>query len=100
MAGLVIGTALLFTLIGYVFRRASQNVSSYLAGVNGIIVAAIAVWAISSGLQAGGWLPTAATASAVGSAQAAASPSPQAAPKTASRRNRSPSTYRAGRPSS
>ncbi|MFD7627789.1 sulfite exporter TauE/SafE family protein [Streptomyces sp. NPDC059851] len=88
MAGFVIGTAPLFTLIGYVFRRASQNVSSYLAGVTGIIVAAIAVWTISSGLQAGGWLPTATTAttasaaSAVGSVPAAVLPSPQAAPKT------------------
>ncbi|MFD7256600.1 sulfite exporter TauE/SafE family protein [Streptomyces sp. NPDC059874] len=82
MAGFVIGTAPLFTLIGYVFRRAGQNVSSYLAGVAGIIVAAIAVWTISSGLQAGGWLPTARTASAVGSVPAAVPPSPQAAPKT------------------
>ncbi|QNE24101.1 sulfite exporter TauE/SafE family protein [Streptomyces sp. INR7] len=81
MAGFVIGTAPLFTLIGYAFRRASQNVSSYLAGVTGIIVAAIAVWTISSGLQAGGWLPTATTASAVGSAPAAAPPSLQAAPE-------------------
>ncbi|MGW6703844.1 urease accessory protein UreH domain-containing protein [Streptomyces sp. NPDC054956] len=77
MAGFVIGTAPLFTLIGYVFRRASRDISGYLAGVTGIVVAAIAVWTISSGLQAGGWLPT-----ATGSAPVAVPASPQAAPET------------------
>lgn len=80
MAGFVIGTAPLFTLIGYVLRRAGQNVSSYLAGVTGIIVEAIAVWTVSSGLQTGGWLATGAAASATGNAPAAAAP--QVAPET------------------
>lgn len=76
MAGFVIGTAPLFTLIGYVFRRASREISGYLAGV---VVAAIAVRTISSGLQAGGWLPAPTTAGATPAVVAA---SPRAAPET------------------
>ncbi len=55
MAGFVVGTAPLFTALGYVFRRTSRALSGRLAVVTGVVVLAVAVWTGASGLQAGGW---------------------------------------------
>ncbi|WP_137990797.1 sulfite exporter TauE/SafE family protein [Streptomyces vilmorinianum] len=56
MAGFVIGTAPLFAALGYLFRRASRAVSEQLAALTGVVVLAVAVWTVASGLQAGGWV--------------------------------------------
>lgn len=55
MAGFVIGTAPLFAVLGYLFRRTSQAWSGRLAAVTGVVVLATAAWTVVSGLQAGGW---------------------------------------------
>ncbi|MFE5480931.1 sulfite exporter TauE/SafE family protein [Streptomyces sp. NPDC056527] len=55
MAGFVLGTAPLFTILGYVFRRAGGSVSAHLRSLTGVVVLAVAVWTIASAVQAGGW---------------------------------------------
>lgn len=55
MAGFVVGTAPLFAVLGYLFRRTSRALSGRLAVVTGVVVLGIAVWTAASGLQAGGW---------------------------------------------
>lgn len=55
MAGFVLGTAPLFAVLGYVFRRSSRALSGRLGIVTGVVVLAVAMWTIASGLQAGGW---------------------------------------------
>ncbi|MCX5302720.1 sulfite exporter TauE/SafE family protein [Streptomyces sp. NBC_00160] len=55
MAGFVVGTAPLFTALGYLFRRTSRALSGRLAVVTGVVVLAVALWTAASGLQAGGW---------------------------------------------
>lgn len=56
MAGFVLGTAPLFAVLGYLFRRSSRALSGRLGIATGIVVLAVAVWTIGSGLQAGGWV--------------------------------------------
>ena len=56
MAGFVIGTAPLFAVLGYLFRRSTRALSGQLASLTGIVVLAVAVWTVASGLQAGGWV--------------------------------------------
>ncbi|MEV7611423.1 sulfite exporter TauE/SafE family protein [Streptomyces sp. NPDC089799] len=56
MAGFVVGTAPLFGLLGYLFRRGSQALSGQLAGLTGVVVLAVAAWTMASALQAGGWV--------------------------------------------
>ncbi|MFE2283027.1 sulfite exporter TauE/SafE family protein [Streptomyces sp. NPDC059443] len=56
MAGFVVGTAPLFALLGYLFRRSSQALSGKLAGLTGVVVLAVAAWTMMSALQAGGWV--------------------------------------------
>ncbi|MFK0045911.1 sulfite exporter TauE/SafE family protein [Streptomyces sp. NPDC090741] len=56
MAGFVVGTAPLFALLGYLFRRSSQALSGELAGLTGVVVLAVAAWTMLSALQAGGWV--------------------------------------------
>ncbi|MFI5979342.1 sulfite exporter TauE/SafE family protein [Streptomyces sp. NPDC051555] len=56
MAGFVIGTAPLFALLGYLFRRSAQALSGRLAVLTGVVVLAVAVWTMGSALQAGGWV--------------------------------------------
>ncbi|MCX4545976.1 sulfite exporter TauE/SafE family protein [Streptomyces sp. NBC_01565] len=56
MAGFVVGTAPLFALLGYLFRRSSQALSGKLAGLTGVVVLAVAAWTMLSALQAGGWV--------------------------------------------
>ncbi|MET9953652.1 sulfite exporter TauE/SafE family protein [Streptomyces sp. NPDC006339] len=56
MAGFVIGTAPLFAVLGYLFRRSSQAMSGRLAGLTAVVVLAVAVWTMGSALQAGGWV--------------------------------------------
>ncbi len=56
MAGFVMGTAPLFAVLGYVFRRSSQALSGRLAALTGVVVLAVAVWTMGSALQAGGWV--------------------------------------------
>ncbi|AVH60817.1 MULTISPECIES: sulfite exporter TauE/SafE family protein [Streptomyces] len=56
MAGFVIGTAPLFAVLGYLFRRSSQALSGRLAGLTGVVVLSVAAWTVGSALQAGGWV--------------------------------------------
>ncbi|MDT9691885.1 sulfite exporter TauE/SafE family protein [Streptomyces sp. P9(2023)] len=56
MAGFVLGTAPLFALLGYLFRRSTRALSGQLASLTGVVVLAVAVWTVASGLQAGGWV--------------------------------------------
>ncbi|MFP1626484.1 sulfite exporter TauE/SafE family protein [Streptomyces sp. 5K101] len=70
MAGFVIGTAPLFTALGYLFRRTSRALSGQLAALTGVVVLAIAVWTMASALQAGGWV----TFTAPGKSAAASEP--------------------------
>ncbi|WP_406513086.1 sulfite exporter TauE/SafE family protein [Streptomyces sp. NBC_00161] len=56
MAGFVVGTAPLFALLGYLFRRSSQALSGKPAGLTGVVVLAVAAWTMLSALQAGGWV--------------------------------------------
>ncbi|MEK2479149.1 sulfite exporter TauE/SafE family protein [Streptomyces noursei] len=56
MAGFVLGTAPLFAVIGYAFRRSSRALAGHLAGLTGVVVLSIAVWTMASALQAGGWV--------------------------------------------
>ncbi|MET9836085.1 sulfite exporter TauE/SafE family protein [Streptomyces sp. NPDC006385] len=55
MFGFVVGTAPLFAVLGYLFRRTSRALSGRLAIVTGVVVLGVAVWTAASGLQAGGW---------------------------------------------
>jgi sulfite exporter TauE/SafE len=55
MAGFVLGTAPLFAVLGYLFRRSSRALSGRLGIATGVVVLAVAAWTIGSGLQAGGW---------------------------------------------
>ncbi|MFD7446750.1 sulfite exporter TauE/SafE family protein [Streptomyces sp. NPDC059909] len=56
MAGFVIGTAPLFAVLGYLFRRSSQALSGRLAALTGVVVLSVAAWTMGSALQAGGWV--------------------------------------------
>ncbi|MFC9594957.1 sulfite exporter TauE/SafE family protein [Streptomyces sp. NPDC056944] len=56
MAGFVLGTAPLFTVLGYLFRRAGGSVSAHLRSLTGVVVLTVAVWTITSAMQAGGWV--------------------------------------------
>ncbi|MFB7943037.1 sulfite exporter TauE/SafE family protein [Streptomyces sp. NPDC056049] len=56
MAGFVLGTAPLFAVLGYLFRRSARALSGQLASLTGIVVLMVAVWTVASGLQAGGWV--------------------------------------------
>jgi sulfite exporter TauE/SafE len=58
MAGFVLGTAPLFAALGYVFRQAGRAFSGRLGMVTGLVVLAVALWTMVSGLQAGGWYST------------------------------------------
>ncbi|EGX61035.1 MULTISPECIES: sulfite exporter TauE/SafE family protein [Streptomyces] len=55
MAGFVIGTAPLFAVLGYLFRRTSRALSGRLAILTGVVVLGVAAWTVVSALQAGGW---------------------------------------------
>ncbi|MEC4018500.1 urease accessory protein UreH domain-containing protein [Streptomyces sp. H27-D2] len=56
MFGFVLGTAPLFAVLGYAFRRSSKALSGKLAALTGVVVLAVAAWTVMSGLQAGGWV--------------------------------------------
>ncbi|MFZ3495843.1 sulfite exporter TauE/SafE family protein [Streptomyces sp. 5.8] len=56
MAGFVVGTAPLFAVLGYVFRRSTQALSGRLAVLTGVVVLSVALWTMGSALQAGGWV--------------------------------------------
>lgn len=56
MAGFVVGTAPLFAVLGYLFRRSSQALSGKLAVLTGVVVLSVAAWTMGSALQAGGWV--------------------------------------------
>ncbi|MCP3760691.1 sulfite exporter TauE/SafE family protein [Streptomyces sp. TBY4] len=56
MAGFVLGTAPLFAVLGYLFRRSTQALSGKLAGLTGVVVLTVAAWTMVSALQAGGWV--------------------------------------------
>ncbi|MFF5757422.1 urease accessory protein UreH domain-containing protein [Streptomyces longwoodensis] len=74
MSGFVLGTAPLFAVLGYLFRRTSRALSGRLAVVTGVVVLAVAAWTVVSGVQAGGW----ATFDLSSSPAAAAGESPDA----------------------
>ncbi|MFD3928311.1 sulfite exporter TauE/SafE family protein [Streptomyces sp. NPDC058614] len=74
MAGFVIGTAPLFAVLGYLFRRSSQALSGRLAVVTGVVVLGVAAWTVASGLQAGGWATLDLTPGDTPAAAAAAAP--------------------------
>jgi sulfite exporter TauE/SafE len=76
MAGFVLGTAPLFAALGYVFRRTSQAFSGKLAIATGTVVLAVAVWTVTSGIQAGGWY----TFRLGGTSAQAAAPAPSTSP--------------------
>ncbi|WP_149830740.1 sulfite exporter TauE/SafE family protein [Streptomyces tailanensis] len=80
MAGFVLGTAPLFAVLGYLFRRSSRALSGRLGIATGIVVLAVAAWTIGSGLQAGGW----ASFSTGSTPAAAAAPAPSGGGKGAS----------------
>ncbi len=79
MAGFVLGTAPLFAVLGYLFRRSSRALSGRLGIATGIVVLAVAAWTIGSGLQAGGWI----SFSTGSSPAAAAAPAPSEGGKEA-----------------
>ncbi|MGW4233641.1 sulfite exporter TauE/SafE family protein [Streptomyces sp. NPDC004980] len=56
MADFVIGTAPPLATLGYPFRRTSRAPSGQPAALTGVVVLAVAVWTVASGLQAGGWV--------------------------------------------
>ncbi|MBX9395770.1 sulfite exporter TauE/SafE family protein [Streptomyces sp. TRM72054] len=75
MAGFVLGTAPLFAVLGYLFRRSSRALSGRLGIATGVVVLAVAAWTIGSGLQAGGWVSFKTSSTTV----AAAAPAPSEA---------------------
>lgn len=77
MAGFVLGTAPLFTLLGYLFRRSGHALSGQLRSLTGVVVLVVAVWTIASGVQAGGW----ASFGTSSKPAAAAAPQQSAGPK-------------------
>ncbi|MBC9723925.1 sulfite exporter TauE/SafE family protein [Streptomyces sp. TRM68367] len=79
MAGFVLGTAPLFAVLGYLFRRTSRALSGRLAVLTGVVVLAVAAWTVASGIQAGGW----ASFNLNGSPEAASAASPPASDETA-----------------
>lgn len=52
----MVGTAPLFAVLGYLFRRSSRALSGRLAVFTGVVVLGVAVWTAAPGLQAGGWI--------------------------------------------
>ncbi|MET8326200.1 sulfite exporter TauE/SafE family protein [Streptomyces sp. NPDC005181] len=58
LAGFVLGTAPLFAVLGYLFRRSSRAFSGRLGIVTGVVVLGVAAWTVVSGIQAGGWYST------------------------------------------
>ncbi|MGK9464937.1 urease accessory protein UreH domain-containing protein (plasmid) [Streptomyces sp. G6] len=76
MLGFVVGTAPLFAVLGYLFRRTSRALSGRLAVATGVVVLGVAVWTAASGLQAGGW----ATFNFNDQHAAAAAPAPSQSP--------------------
>src|SRR5258708_33678785 len=56
MAGFVIGTAPLFTLLGVALRQSTAILRGRMRIATGVLVAAVGVWTVVSGLRAGGWI--------------------------------------------
>ncbi|MFC9689091.1 sulfite exporter TauE/SafE family protein [Kribbella sp. NPDC056951] len=57
MAGFVIGTGPLFAVIGVVLRSAARLWQGRLSVATGVVVLAVAVWTLTSGVRLGGWWP-------------------------------------------
>jgi sulfite exporter TauE/SafE len=67
MAGFVIGTGPLFAVIGVVLRSAARLWQGRLSIATAVVILAVAIWTLTSGIRLGGWWPD-------GSAPAAAVP--------------------------
>jgi sulfite exporter TauE/SafE len=61
MAGFVIGTGPLFAVIGVVLRSAARLWQGRLSIATGVVILAVAVWTLTSGIRLGGWWPEGAT---------------------------------------
>ncbi|WP_405827962.1 sulfite exporter TauE/SafE family protein [Streptomyces sp. NBC_00105] len=72
MAGFVLGTGPLFAVLGFFLRSAARIWQGRLTAVTSVIVLAVAVWTLTSGLRLGGWWPTPAPAAAAAIAPAPA----------------------------
>ncbi|MFD7260432.1 sulfite exporter TauE/SafE family protein [Streptomyces sp. NPDC059874] len=57
MAGFVLGTGPLFAVLGFFLRSAARIWAGRLTVVTAVIVLAVAVWTLASGLRLGGWWP-------------------------------------------
>lgn len=57
MAGFVLGTGPLFAIIGVVLRSAARLWQGRLSIATGVIILAVALWTLTSGLRLGGWWP-------------------------------------------
>ncbi|GAA0401784.1 hypothetical protein GCM10009530_62070 [Microbispora corallina] len=87
MAGFVLGTVPLFTLLGYLFRKSTQILQGRLRTATGAVLLAVAAFTTVSGLTLAGWSPA-----ATSQADAAA---PPAVPLSAARDDR-PQTIEIG----
>ncbi|MCY0952123.1 sulfite exporter TauE/SafE family protein [Streptomyces sp. H27-S2] len=68
MAGFVLGTGPLFAILGFFLRSAAKLWQGRLTAVTAVIVLAVAVWTLTSGLRLGGWWPAPAPAPAAAAA--------------------------------
>ncbi|MFE4632573.1 sulfite exporter TauE/SafE family protein [Streptomyces sp. NPDC056773] len=58
MAGFVLGTGPLFTVLGFFLRSAARLWQGRLTLATAAVVLLVAVWTLGSGLRLGGWWPT------------------------------------------
>jgi sulfite exporter TauE/SafE len=61
MAGFVIGTGPLFAVIGVVLRSAARLWQGRLSIATGVVILAVALWTLTSGVRLGGWWPDGST---------------------------------------
>jgi sulfite exporter TauE/SafE len=57
MAGFVIGTGPLFAVIGVVLRSAARLWQGRLSIATAVVILAVALWTLTSGIRLGGWWP-------------------------------------------
>lgn len=57
MAGFVLGTGPLFAVIGVFLRSASRWWQGRLSVATGVVILAVAIWTLTSGVRLGGWWP-------------------------------------------
>ncbi|GAA1604667.1 hypothetical protein GCM10009789_68300 [Kribbella sancticallisti] len=64
MAGFILGTGPLFAVIGVVLRSAARLWQGRLSIATGVVILAVALWTLTSGIRLGGWWPDGATTAA------------------------------------